>query len=189
VTMIGAFTFSGCTDLAMVSMGNAVISIGEGAFAGCTSLRSIVIPSSVKHIGDNAFLGCSSLTGFTFQGDAPSSLGSDAFSHVDAEGITIPHAAGSAIYTKTAAIGFGEFFGGLPVVTRKVEVPVISGVRLDEEGNFIIQMKGSTTGMKLMHWENSSTFIEVKNPLMQDGNLLVVPYQQGGNAFFRVEAQ
>jgi hypothetical protein len=50
VTSIGWRTFSCCTGLTSVTIGNSVTSIGGGGFWGCTSLTSIVIPDSVTSI-------------------------------------------------------------------------------------------------------------------------------------------
>ena len=60
--VIAANTFSGCTALTSVSLGNYVTTIGDGAFSGCTSLESIVIPLKIKTMGSNIFEGCENIT-------------------------------------------------------------------------------------------------------------------------------
>lgn len=62
ITGIGEELFSGCANLASITLPSSVTSIGANAFAGCTSLTSITIPSSVAIIGGGAFKDCSSLT-------------------------------------------------------------------------------------------------------------------------------
>jgi len=69
-----------------------------------------MISGSVTSIGSMAFSGCISLKSITFEGNAPSSFGSNVFKNLPIE----------AIITVTAgATGFGETFEGLPVIIQK----------------------------------------------------------------------
>ncbi len=54
--------FKDLTNIATVSLPNALETIGNGAFSGCTSLSTINFPQSLKTINANAFKDCSSLT-------------------------------------------------------------------------------------------------------------------------------
>ena len=54
--------FSGCTNLAAVTLPNALTYINERAFNGCTALSEIQIPDGVIFIGAFAFSDCISLT-------------------------------------------------------------------------------------------------------------------------------
>jgi hypothetical protein len=47
--------FYGCSELAIVILGEGLKEIGEAAFARCTSLREIVIPPAVRVIHEGAF--------------------------------------------------------------------------------------------------------------------------------------
>ena len=67
----------------------------------------MTIPDSVTRIGSVAFRGCSSLKSITFEGNAPSSLGADVFKYLPI---------GATITVPVGATGFGETFGGLPVI-------------------------------------------------------------------------
>ena len=67
VQIIGNYAFSGCTALTLVSLSDGLTSIGDGAFNGCSSLASVDIPDSVTSIGKVAFNG-TALGSFTAPG-------------------------------------------------------------------------------------------------------------------------
>ena len=62
-------TFSGCTELESVVIGNNVKRIGQDAFRNCTNLASATIGNSVTTIGAGAFDECDSLTDFVIPGN------------------------------------------------------------------------------------------------------------------------
>lgn len=64
VKSVGAYTFSDCKSLEMISMGGIEI-IGKSGFARCESLKTIRLPSTLREIGDKAFYRCSSLESVT----------------------------------------------------------------------------------------------------------------------------
>ena len=66
VSIIGSFTFSGCSGLTSISISNSVTSIGECAFSKCTGLKSVVIGNCVESIDTQAFMECSGLESITF---------------------------------------------------------------------------------------------------------------------------
>lgn len=61
VTDIAAGTFSGCTSLTSVKLGQGIACIGEKAFAG-TKIASINLPAQVSSVEIGAFQGAGSLT-------------------------------------------------------------------------------------------------------------------------------
>ena len=65
VTTIGGSAFRSCTNLISVTIGNSVTTIGSYAFNGCSSLTSITIPDSVTTINSFAFQNCLSLISVT----------------------------------------------------------------------------------------------------------------------------
>ena len=97
ITTIGASVFMGTSRLASVTISNSVTSIGDSAFADTSSLAAITIPSSVTTIGANAFQSATSLRSVTFNGNAPTSVGSNAFGGVTA-----------TAYITRSATGFGN---------------------------------------------------------------------------------
>ena len=114
VTSIGDIAFYRCISLTSVTIPDSVTSIGEYAFSGCTSLTSVTIPDSVISIYNGAFEGCTSLKIITyiggkhkFKGDAPKLYGAKVFSKVSDN---------AKVFINPDAIGFGETYGGLPVI-------------------------------------------------------------------------
>ena len=110
VTSIGDRAFWKCTNLTSVTIPDSVTRIGLWAFRRCTSLTSVTIPDSVISIYNGAFEGCTSLKRITFGGDAPKLYGAKVFSKVSDN---------AKVFINPDATGFGETFGGLPVIILK----------------------------------------------------------------------
>ncbi len=62
LTTIEDSAFFNCPNLASISLPDTLTTIGRGVFYSCTGLTEISIPSSVTSIGNNVFYGCTSLT-------------------------------------------------------------------------------------------------------------------------------
>lgn len=67
IAEIGSNTFSNCSDLVTVNIGenSGLNTIGNNAFSGNSSLRSIYLPSGVTSIGNSAFNNCGALERIT----------------------------------------------------------------------------------------------------------------------------
>ncbi|MBQ2948270.1 MAG: Ig-like domain-containing protein [Clostridia bacterium] len=63
---LGAYAFSGCTELTSVRLPADLAAIPNGTFYQCTNLPGVDIPDSVTTIGDDAFYQCSNLGSITF---------------------------------------------------------------------------------------------------------------------------
>ena len=105
---VGVFS-SSQKNLKSVTISGSVTNIPKYAFNGCSSLTSVRIPDSVTSIEKSAFSSCRSLTSVTFEGNAPS-LEANVFRNVSGN---------AKIFINPGATGFGETFGGLPVITLK----------------------------------------------------------------------
>ncbi|MBP9989769.1 MAG: leucine-rich repeat protein, partial [Ruminococcus sp.] len=66
VTVIGAYAFSGNTNIKSIIMQDSVSSIGAGAFANCSSLEKITIGKYIGLIEENTFLNCNKLNDIYF---------------------------------------------------------------------------------------------------------------------------
>ena len=62
LTAISDNAFSGCINLATITLPETIVSINSYAFNGCKALTSFTIPHNVNVIGSYAFRGCSGLT-------------------------------------------------------------------------------------------------------------------------------
>lgn len=98
VTSIGNSAFDSCASLASLSMPISVTTIGDWAFFGCTSLASVAIGSGVTSIGAGAFCWCSSLTAACLLGNAPTTMGADAFRNCGT-GFTVRYINGTTGWT------------------------------------------------------------------------------------------
>ena len=82
VTSMGAWAFNRCTSLTNATILGNVTIIGGYSFSGCSSLESVKIPSGVKVMGANVFSGCEQLKTIFFEGNAPTTVASNAFDNV-----------------------------------------------------------------------------------------------------------
>ena len=79
VSIIHAYTFSGCSSLMGITIPANVREIGESAFSDCSGLKDVIIPEGVYKIAVRAFSGCTGMTSVTIPSTLSSS-GSLAFS-------------------------------------------------------------------------------------------------------------
>ena len=79
VKSIGNYAFYNCSNLSSAMIGNKVKSIGTFAFGYCYDLASVAIPDGVTSIADNAFRDCRSVSNMAIP-DSVTSIGSYAFS-------------------------------------------------------------------------------------------------------------
>ncbi len=106
VTNVGGYAFSGCVNLASVTIPDSVTSIGSQAFYGCTNLENLTLQNGVKSIGSNAFSGCSNFANLTIP-ESITSIGNNAFSGCGNLTLTIDEDNAYAInYAKTNGINY-----------------------------------------------------------------------------------
>jgi len=145
VTSIGSSSFRACTNLTSITIPKSVTSIWNLAFSYCTGLTSITIPDGVISIGTAAFQNCTGLTRVSI-GNSVTSIGEAAFYYCDELRIInflsdsppkivsgpISDSHRAAIRIKPNATGFGEVFGGLPIIDPD-SITSIQSVELDTE--------------------------------------------------------
>ena len=81
-SIIGAYAFTNCYNLASISIPSDVTSIGDTAFTKCYNLTSISIPSGVTSIGNNTFSSCYNLTSISIPSGV-TNIGNNAFQYCD----------------------------------------------------------------------------------------------------------
>ena len=82
MTEIENCSFSGCSKLKEISLGNSVTTIGQFAFSDCNNLTEISLPNSVTTIGQFAFLDCDNLTEISL-GKSVAEIGSGVLSRCE----------------------------------------------------------------------------------------------------------
>ncbi len=78
LTTIGEAAFMGCDSLTNIDIPDGVMVLGWNAFSYCDVLTSVKIPDSLTTIGSAAFYMCELLTNVTFEGNVPSTWGTNA---------------------------------------------------------------------------------------------------------------
>lgn len=78
ITEIGAYAFSGCNQIASVTIPDCVTYLGSSVFENCTALTSITFPKNFTYINASLFFNCTSLTSIDLP-ETITSIGSSAF--------------------------------------------------------------------------------------------------------------
>jgi hypothetical protein len=106
---ITAQAFSGCTNLASVTLPESLTSIGQQAFLNCKALSELTIPNSVTSVGNQAFMNCTGLASVTI-GSAVSQIGTFAFAGcsniqaIHALAVTPPSVTANAFSMETSGV-------------------------------------------------------------------------------------
>ena len=185
VQNIGIGLFYNDTALTNVLMPSSITNIGSSAFYGCVALSNITIPEMVEKIGSSAFYNCTSLTNVMFEGDAPTSVGNNAFLGIsqDCHGwvhrastgwkITLPgrwnniwldyihyvvtfNANGGTCATESLSVAEGAAIGDLPV-PMKMNYEFAGWFTEPEGGSKILSTtKVSRETTLYAHWETAA---------------------------------
>ena len=173
VTAVPEHAFANCSALVTLKLGSGVTSIGDKAFYKCAGLSEVVLPDSVRTVGKSAFYKCVSLAtltlgnslerigDFAFYNDSgigslilPGTLkqvGKYAFKGLNSlTALVIPKevatVAGNAFYGCSNATFYIEEGADTSEWNRRWNSsnrPVVSGVRLADEGGYAASL---TTG-------------------------------------------
>jgi hypothetical protein len=106
VLSIGDRAFANCSNLRLLQIQQGLTEIGEEAFAGCGALTKIILPASLTRMGGKVFRGCANLREVLFAGPPPEAP-DDVFQGLPAD---------AQIKVNAAAGGWGDSFGGRPVI-------------------------------------------------------------------------
>jgi len=125
ITSIGSYAFSDCGALANITIPDNVTSIGSNSFSGCGALANITIPDSVTSIGNNAFSGCIALMSITIP-DSVTSIGRSIFYQCSSlTSLTIPFI--GTTLNGTNNVNFCDIFGGSSYIPLSLKKVVITG--------------------------------------------------------------
>lgn len=105
LTSIQSWAFYACNSLNNVTIPNSITVISSKSFENCTSLSTITIGNGVVEIQEDAFKGDINLTSMTFAGNAPTTIGTDAFASVP-----------GPIYYHTGASGWSDPWYGIHTI-------------------------------------------------------------------------
>ena len=64
ITSIGNYAFYNCTALTEVSLPSSLTELGSLAFSGCNALSEVELPEAAEIIGESTFSGCTTLKSF-----------------------------------------------------------------------------------------------------------------------------
>jgi hypothetical protein len=132
VQSIGDSAFQECYRLTSITIPNSVTNIGFSTFYNCFSLTNVVIGSGLTSIGFQDFSYCFSLTGVYFISNAPA-MNSDVF---DADSAAIA-------YYLPGTTGWGATFDNLPTAPWLPQI-VASGVRTNQFSFYVDWASGQT---------------------------------------------
>ena len=83
ITRVGDRAFTGCGNLAGVSLPTTLKTVGEMAFNGCSALEELTLPEGLTNVGWNAFTGCNHLKEMIFP-DSVKTIGNGALAECNA---------------------------------------------------------------------------------------------------------
>jgi hypothetical protein len=117
---IGDSAFQDCYNLTSITLPNSVTNLGFSVFYSCFSLTNVVIGSGLTSIGFQVFSYCVNLAGVYFTGDAPG-MNSDVFDDDSA----------ATAYYLPGTTGWGATFDELPTALWLPQI-VASAVRTNQ---------------------------------------------------------
>ncbi|HUA69381.1 MAG TPA: leucine-rich repeat protein [Candidatus Saccharimonadales bacterium] len=132
VESIGDSAFEDCFNLTSITIPNSVTNLGYFIFYNCFNLENIVIGTGVTSIGYQVFAYCVNLEGVYFSNNAPA-MNSDAFND-DSEAVA---------YYLAGMSGWGTTFDGLPTALWVPQM-VGSAVRTNLFSFYIYWSPGQT---------------------------------------------
>lgn len=118
INSIDDYVFSDCTNLNTVTLGDGINTIGDYAFSGCTNLNELTIGSGLQTIGASAFKGCTAITEIDTKVATPPSCGTLALEDIDKWACTLTVPKGCLAAYQTAEQWSNFFF-----INEENEIP------------------------------------------------------------------
>jgi hypothetical protein len=129
---IGDSAFQDCYNLTSITLPNSVTNLGFSVFYSCFSLTNVVIGSGLTSIGFQVFSYCVNLAGVYFTGDAPG-MNSDVF---DDDSV-------ATAYYLPGTTGWGATFDDLPTALWLPQI-VASAVRTNQFSFYVDWASGQS---------------------------------------------
>ncbi len=118
-------TFQACSSLEEVNIPQSVKQLTGDNFVGCNSLARIAIPNGVNSFANNVFKNCSRLKAVIFEGNAPSSMGSNIFQGT---------ASGCTAYVMPGSTGWNVT---IPGKWQGINIDYLKSVEYDANGGVV----------------------------------------------------
>ncbi len=151
INYLGASTFKDCKKLSSVTLPSGLTDINSGLFSGCSALTQFTIPQSVSRIGSNAFRYCTSLASI----ELPNKIVEiDDFAFADCTSLTSLELPGSL-----KKLGEGIIAGSTAITSLKVK----SGSAFYSQNNCIIKNGFVWAGCKTSRIPDDNSISMIRN--------------------------
>lgn len=159
LTYLGDYAFSGCKDLASISIGTGITEIPYNCFTGCNALTSVDLPEHVTSIGGGAYSYCNGLVSITLP-DHIQTVGASAFASCsNLEEVVIPD------NVTTLGTGAFQYDGKLKYVQIGKGITTLEKDLFNScESLSSVELSEGLTAVKAFVFENCSSLKTVTFP-------------------------
>ena len=159
LTYLGDYAFSGCKDLASISIGTGITEIPYNCFTGCNALTSVDLPEHVTSIGGGAYSYCNGLVSITLP-DHIQTVGASAFASCsNLEEVVIPD------NVTTLGTGAFQYDGKLEYVQIGKGITTLEKDLFNScESLSSVELSEGLTAVKAFVFENCSSLKTVTFP-------------------------
>ena len=200
VTDIGKYAFYEHSNLASVTIGNSLETIGVWAFKNC-SMTSVTFPASVKSIGNSSFLECNSLTSVTlnsnpqiqsnaFPGTATVTMNLTANSAEGAKWMTFYNDGYHFKADDNTTVYKGTLSGSSVSLTEVTDKIVTKGnaVILKSTGNPVMTLNSAASSDGYAAATNDLKGVSDVDGLLSNGSIYVLNNGKSGVGFYKLKS-